>query len=185
MPRPLTKSETPRQRKLRLEANARRRAKRQEQKREEEMMEAAESAAEGASNFDELVDAQRRRIDAIRAGGAKGAAQSPKTVRLAREHLPEAFDFMGGVAGLVAWGKQNPTEFYRIWARLVPKEAAPEAETMPLETLLAKLAEREHLSITDAAIEIGAEKLEQGRAQAAREDAEAALAPPSTKYEIN
>lgn len=185
MPRPLKREETAHQRKLRLAANKRRREKRAEQKEAEEMMQAATEAAEGSSDFDELVDAQRRRINTIQAAAAKGAAQPPKTIRLAREHLTDAFDFMGGVAGLVAWGKQNPTEFYRIWARLIPKEAAPETETMPLEMLLAKLAEREHLSITDAAIQIGAEQLEKGRAQAAREDAEAALAPPATRYEIN
>lgn len=185
MPRPFTKLETPAQKKRRLANNKARREKRQEARDEEEMMEAATQAAEGHSDFDKLVEAQQRRIDKVRADATKAASQPPKTIRLAREHLTDAFDFMGGVAGLVAWGRENPTEFYRIWARLIPKEAAPESETMPLEQLLAQLANRDSMSVAEAAMDIGREILEKGRLGAEAEDMAAALAPPPPNYEIN
>lgn len=186
MPRPVTKPETAAQKKRRLANNKARREARAAVKREKEMMEAATQAAEGESDFDALVEAQRVRIDGIKsAQAAKAGAQTPKTIRLAREHLTDAFDFMGGVAGLVAWGRQNPTEFYRIWARLIPKEAAPESENMPLEQLLAKLASRESMSVAEAAFDIGREALEKGRQGAEAEDMAAALAPPPPNYEIN
>lgn len=34
----------------------------------------------------------------------------------------EAFDKLGGVASLVKWGKENPTEFYKAYVRLAPQE---------------------------------------------------------------
>lgn len=34
----------------------------------------------------------------------------------------EAFHALGGTNGLVNWGKRNPTEFYKIAARLIPHE---------------------------------------------------------------
>lgn len=186
MPRPVTKPETAAQRKRRLANNKARREARAAERDQEAMMEAASSAAEGEADYDKLVEAQRRRIDGIEsANAAKAGSQTPKPIRLARENLTDAFDFMGGVAGLVVWGRANPTEFYRIWARLIPKEAAPESETMPLEQLLAKLASRESMTVAEAAYDIGQETLEKGRAGAEAEDMEAALAPPPVDYIIN
>lgn len=69
-------------------------------------------------------------------------AQRPRMVRpriAAKESLETAFERMGGVAGLVQWGKKNPTEFYRIWARLLPKDVNLGA-TASLEDLLGRLA---------------------------------------------
>ena len=36
--------------------------------------------------------------------------------------LIEAFDKLGGVPSLVAWGQQNPDDFYKLWAKLLPTE---------------------------------------------------------------
>lgn len=57
----------------------------------------------------------------------------------AKESLESAFSKLGGIEGLVTWGKQNPTEFYRLWGRLIPKDVSVSASTS-LEDLLAKLA---------------------------------------------
>ncbi|AXI83023.1 hypothetical protein FUT69_09575 [Xylella taiwanensis] len=34
----------------------------------------------------------------------------------------EAFDMLGGVPALVAWGEKSKTEFYKLAARLIPTE---------------------------------------------------------------
>ena len=57
----------------------------------------------------------------------------------AKEQLAEAFQRMGGVAGLVKWGKKNPTEFFRLWARLIPKEDSLTVTNVGIEDLLAQL----------------------------------------------
>ena len=40
----------------------------------------------------------------------------------------EAFEKLGGVEGLVAWGKKNPTAFYAILSKLFPKEVHGQIE---------------------------------------------------------
>jgi hypothetical protein len=104
------------------------------------------------------------------------ASAAPKAVATTRAQLLEAFELMGGVPELVKWGRKNPTEFYRIWARLLPKDAPePDSGKMPLETLLAKLAERSEQPIDQAAREIGAEALAAARDEVSVEDAVAAF----------
>ena len=48
-----------------------------------------------------------------------------------RDAVSLAFEEMGGVPRLVTWGRKNPTEFYKIAARLIPVEqhgAGPQGE---------------------------------------------------------
>lgn len=117
---------------------------------DEELSERASSEAEGKVDQRALGRSQQ----------SVAASAPPKAVKATRDQLMEAFDLMGGVPELVKWGKKNPTEFFRIWARLIPKDAPdPDNGKMPLETLLAKLAERGDTPIERAAVEIGAEAL--------------------------
>lgn len=100
----------------------------------------------------------------------------PKAVKSSRAQLIQAFEDMGGIPALVAWGKKNPTEFYRIWARIIPREAEDgQTDKMPLETLLSKLAERSDQPIDQAAREIGAEALAKASGDVSLEDAVAAF----------
>lgn len=146
-------------------------ARKRERHREKRTMEMASRAAEGQSDFDALVAAEKRRLDADKdEKKVKGGSASPKLVTKARDNLTAAFDLMGGVPALVVWGRQNPTEFYRIWARLIPKEVAEETQTLPLETLLSKLAEKESLSVAEAAYQIGEETLREAGKKVALED---------------
>lgn len=39
-----------------------------------------------------------------------------------RDAVIEAFHGMGGVPGLITWGRTHRTEFYKIAARLIPTE---------------------------------------------------------------
>lgn len=69
-----------------------------------------------------------------------GAPKGPQRAGVAaKESLLSAFEKMGGVAGLVKWGKKNPTEFYRIWARLLPKDEAESVRVIGVEDLLRQL----------------------------------------------
>lgn len=146
-------------------------ARRRERHREKRTMEMASRAAEGQSDFEALVAAEKQRLNAHKdQGKVKAGSASPKLVTKARDNLTAAFDLMGGVPALVVWGRQNPTEFYRIWARLIPKEVAEETQTLPLETLLSKLADKESLSVAEAAFQIGEETLREAKKQVALED---------------
>lgn len=71
--------------------------------------------------------------------GGRALGTQNKVSKLAKANLEEAFVKLGGVAALVKWGKGNKTEFYKIWARLIPKDVSIGASD-GLEEMLAKLA---------------------------------------------
>lgn len=100
----------------------------------------------------------------------RGAGKVAKT---ARANLYAAFEDMGGVEQLVIWGRTNPTEFYRIWARLIPVEVDDETKTLPLEVLLEKLSSRADMTVEAAARQIGKEALTEAAQAALVEDAAA------------
>ena len=56
-----------------------------------------------------------------RRGGRKKGTPN-KTTANARAAFQMAFDGAGGVAALRDWAKANLTEFYRLYARLIPME---------------------------------------------------------------
>jgi hypothetical protein len=57
----------------------------------------------------------------LKTGGRVTGTPSKQTATV-RQALHNAFDELGGVAALVEWGRANPTEFYRIWSKMLPKE---------------------------------------------------------------
>ena len=61
-------------------------------------------------------------------GGRKKGTPNKTTVAV-KEALDIAFKDMGGVTSLVEWGRENQTDFYKIWARLLPKEIKAEVNT--------------------------------------------------------
>ena len=72
-------------------------------------------------------------------GGGRAIGQQNKTTAAAKQALEAAFQGLGGVPALVKWGKSNRTEFYKIWARLIPKDVQHDVGA-GLEDLLAQLA---------------------------------------------
>ena len=40
--------------------------------------------------------------------------------RSAKAQLEMAFHKLGGVDGLVKWGKDNRTDFYKLWSKIIP-----------------------------------------------------------------
>jgi hypothetical protein len=57
-------------------------------------------------------------------GRVKGVPN--KTTASVKAALCEAFEKLGGVPSLVSWAEADPSEFYRIWGRLVPHEVSGE-----------------------------------------------------------
>jgi len=53
-------------------------------------------------------------------GRQKGSVN--KTTSAIKEALEQAFQDIGGVAALSNWGRDNQTEFYKLWAKLLPQE---------------------------------------------------------------
>lgn len=137
------------------------------QKADKLAAQAAAMEAEGSADLEAIAPKKKH--------GAAGGSASPTAIGKARDSLTAAFDLMGGVPALVRWGRKNPTEFYRIWARLIPKEAVEPTNEMPLEKLLAMLASKSEKTVAEAAYEIGTETLLAARENVSIEDAAEAL----------
>jgi hypothetical protein len=43
-----------------------------------------------------------------------------------KENIVAVFTRLGGTAAMAAWARRNQTEFYRLWARLIPSESTTE-----------------------------------------------------------
>lgn len=52
--------------------------------------------------------------------GGRHKGTPNKTTAAAKEAIALAFDGIGGVPELVEWAKENRTEFYKLYARLIP-----------------------------------------------------------------
>lgn len=88
-----------------------------------------------------------RKEGANRGNAGKGRPKGVpnKTTRSAREAMELAFQGLGGVPKLTEWAKDNPTEFYRLWGRLIPAEvqhASDPAHPMTLEVVFRNEASR-------------------------------------------
>ena len=53
-------------------------------------------------------------------GVGRPKGRENRVTRSVKEALVEAFDKLGGVPALVRWGRANPTDFYKLWLRLLP-----------------------------------------------------------------
>lgn len=64
----------------------------------------------------------------------KGAVN--KITKSAREAFQLAFEQSGGFRELTAWAKANKTEFYKLYARLIPVEHVGEGGEGPIQTIV-------------------------------------------------
>ena len=55
-------------------------------------------------------------------GPGRPKGRQNKITASAKAALEEAFDGVGGVPSLIAWAQKEPSAFYAIWGKLVPKE---------------------------------------------------------------
>lgn len=68
-------------------------------------------------------------------GRVKGTPN--KATKAVKDALVEAFDELGGVPALVAWAKSDPTEFYKLWTKMLPNEVkASGSVALTLEKIL-------------------------------------------------
>lgn len=58
--------------------------------------------------------------------GGRQKGTPNKMTKNVKEALVEAFERMGGVESLIAWGQDNPDEFYKLWIKLLPNEVKAE-----------------------------------------------------------
>lgn len=60
------------------------------------------------------------------AGKGRPPGAVNKSTRAVKEALQEAFEGMGGTASLIEWAKSEPTEFYKLWTKMLPAEVKAE-----------------------------------------------------------
>ncbi len=56
------------------------------------------------------------------AGKGRVAGVPNKTTAAVKAALTEAFEKRGGVDALIAWSESEPTEFYKLWAKMLPQD---------------------------------------------------------------
>ncbi len=68
---------------------------------------------------------------------AKGKSGNPRgrkpgtmnaDTKAAKEAFAMAFEGVGGVPALTRWAKKNPTEFFKLYSKLIPVELAGKVE---------------------------------------------------------
>ena len=72
-------------------------------------------------------------------GRTKGTPN--KVTASMREAWREAFDRLGGVDSLVAWGQTEPTEFYRLVTKLIPQDVTSGGEKLSGVVILPSVGE--------------------------------------------
>ena len=60
--------------------------------------------------------------------GGRQKGTPNRTTASIKAAFVEAFEKLGGVDALVAWGNENPTDFYKLAARLIPTEVKADIE---------------------------------------------------------
>ncbi len=58
--------------------------------------------------------------------GGRQKGTPNKTTASVKEAMQLAFEGIGGVPRLQAWAAENPDEFYKLWAKLIPTEVKTE-----------------------------------------------------------
>lgn len=77
-----------------------------------------------------------------RGGRAKGTPNK-RTIEV-KAAIEEAFVKLGGVAALLKWAHHEPTEFYRLWGKLIPRDLnVGVSGSLTLEQLVAGSTERQ------------------------------------------
>lgn len=77
----------------------------------------------------------------MRPGPGRPKGSLNKVTVEAKRALELAFQGIGGVEALTEWAKGNPTEFYRLWAKLVPQRVTAEVEHLTPEEKMRRAQE--------------------------------------------
>lgn len=65
--------------------------------------------------------------------GGRQVGSANRITGLAKDNIAAVFNRMGGTAAMAKWAKANPTDFYKLYARLVPVQLTGEGGG-PIET---------------------------------------------------
>lgn len=65
-------------------------------------------------------------------GGRQKGSLNKVTAKF-KEAVQIVYDDIGGHAAFADWARENPSEFYRIAAKLIPSESAERQQTGPLK----------------------------------------------------
>jgi hypothetical protein len=76
-----------------------------------------------------------------RRGGRKVGTPNKMTVA-AREAFQQAFDGLGSVDALIVWAKDNQSEFYKLYGRLIPVDVNAGLKVTHFEPLVIKGIEK-------------------------------------------
>jgi hypothetical protein len=65
-------------------------------------------------------------------GGGNGRPKGRKNkfTQSAKEAFQLAFDKLGGATALAVWAKENQTEFYKIYSKLIPIDVTSNGKTL-------------------------------------------------------
>ena len=58
----------------------------------------------------------------VKTGGRKKGTPN-KVTSTVKDNVLAVFDKIGGVNQMAVWAQENPTDFYRIYARMLPQES--------------------------------------------------------------
>lgn len=73
-----------------------------------------------------------------RTNGAKG-----KLGATAKENLIAVFTRLGGTAAMAEWAKENQSDFYRIYAKLIPQQVDVDVTVRPCDVSSEPLAAKD------------------------------------------
>jgi hypothetical protein len=76
--------------------------------------------------------------------GGRQAGTPNVFTKSAREAFQLAFYGTGGFKELTKWAKANPTEFYKLYARLIPVEHVGEGGEGPIQTIVKHIYESQN-----------------------------------------
>lgn len=65
-----------------------------------------------------------------RAGAGRPKGKPNKFTASVKQAFADAFDNMGGVKALTEWGKTNPTDFYKLYSKLIPTDITTNGESI-------------------------------------------------------
>lgn len=61
-----------------------------------------------------------------------------------RDIWRQAFEELGGVASLVAWGRENPTDFYRAVTKMIPQDVTSGDKPLAVAGVVLLPAQTDH-----------------------------------------
>lgn len=71
--------------------------------------------------------------------GGRPPGKQNRFTGLMKEAVQVAYNGLGGHAGFTAWAEANPTEFYKIAARLIPVEHRKDEEDRTINIIIERL----------------------------------------------